>query len=235
MSRVKRVFTTQDLAHIPEFSTYYIICHFFKDFSESFTWMPSNFKSLRFIFLVPAVHTRTVQEDAMWCSGGFFQIKSSASCLLESRVPYCPSHLIWNLSSLSHLPLEGSHKSQTWSTAIMDCRQPLNGARTKCHNNNCNNLGLNHCGACKVVYYCSSSCQRENWKLHKKNCGKNYDPIKCMDAFVEESIHRSIALETECKAEEAIDLLKSALVTVSRAIERWIDSSTKASMHLIGS
>ena len=105
----------------------------------------------------------------------------------------------------------------------MDCRQPLNGAKTKCSNNNCKNLGLNHCGACKVVYYCSSSCQRENWKFHKKNCGKNYDPIKGMDTFVEESIHRSIALETECKAEEAIDLLKSTLVTVIAQLNHGIE------------
>lgn len=96
----------------------------------------------------------------------------------------------------------------------MNSQHPVNGARIKCHNNNCGNLGLNHCGACGVVYYCSSSCQRENWKLHKKTCGKITSPVNNLETLVEEAIHRATTLETENKGEEAIELLKDTQVTV---------------------
>ena len=31
---------------------------------------------------------------------------------------------------------------------------------------------LNKCSACKSVYYCSSECQKVDWKSHKTNCFK---------------------------------------------------------------
>lgn len=40
----------------------------------------------------------------------------------------------------------------------------------------CNNCDLPDaiykCSACKEVFYCSESCQRNDWKTHKKYCGK---------------------------------------------------------------
>ena len=32
--------------------------------------------------------------------------------------------------------------------------------------------GLSWCGACRKVRYCSSTCQRSDWKTHKKFCVK---------------------------------------------------------------
>ncbi|KAJ6467066.1 hypothetical protein C8R47DRAFT_1078783 [Mycena vitilis] len=37
--------------------------------------------------------------------------------------------------------------------------------------------GLKRCGRCKLVWYCSSECQKKAWSDHKKFCGKeHFDP-----------------------------------------------------------
>jgi len=34
------------------------------------------------------------------------------------------------------------------------------------------NKHLKKCKRCKVLYYCSEECQKEDWRRHKKECGK---------------------------------------------------------------
>ena len=34
----------------------------------------------------------------------------------------------------------------------------------------CGNSAKNRCGACKSIFYCSTNCQREDWKRHKAKC-----------------------------------------------------------------
>lgn len=29
------------------------------------------------------------------------------------------------------------------------------------------------CSRCKFVYFCSKSCQKKSWKIHKKHCGRD--------------------------------------------------------------
>ena len=30
--------------------------------------------------------------------------------------------------------------------------------------------GMSRCSKCKITYYCSKTCQRANWKIHKSKC-----------------------------------------------------------------
>jgi hypothetical protein len=34
----------------------------------------------------------------------------------------------------------------------------------------CQKPASKHCGACKRVFYCSSDCQKADWKVHKTSC-----------------------------------------------------------------
>jgi hypothetical protein len=51
-----------------------------------------------------------------------------------------------------------------------------NGARC-CYNCNKVWIGHMHCGKCKVASYCTRSCQEQDWKRHKKWCGKTKDQV----------------------------------------------------------
>ena len=31
---------------------------------------------------------------------------------------------------------------------------------------------LKHCARCKKVLYCARECQKQHWKIHKKDCAK---------------------------------------------------------------
>jgi hypothetical protein len=38
--------------------------------------------------------------------------------------------------------------------------------------NLCGKAGTKKCSQCEKVKYCSRTCQRQDWKKYKKNCGK---------------------------------------------------------------
>lgn len=42
----------------------------------------------------------------------------------------------------------------------------------KCANIKCNKIATKHCSNCKIVSYCSSECQKADWKIHKSTCKK---------------------------------------------------------------
>jgi hypothetical protein len=102
MTRVKRgVYDTG-------FSNYSTIQYFFHNLTffsilvklQVDALMPSCMPSLqmsvglRFIFLVLAVHTRTVQEDAMWCSETSSKSTQVPHVFSRQVRPLSPSHLI---------------------------------------------------------------------------------------------------------------------------------------------
>jgi hypothetical protein len=49
---------------------------------------------------------------------------------------------------------------------------------------------MKRCSGCGTVYYCSSKCQKDHWKLHKPNCKKSPDQeeVTSGPGFVEECI-----------------------------------------------
>jgi len=46
----------------------------------------------------------------------------------------------------------------------------MNGKSECCHVHNCQKPGLRQCARCKLVRYCSESCQKSEWKIHKEVC-----------------------------------------------------------------
>lgn len=57
---------------------------------------------------------------------------------------------------------------------------PSMNRQVKCQLYGCCNLGSKYCGACRESCYCSSKCQRGDWKLHKTWC--NTMPTKLIPA-----------------------------------------------------
>lgn len=52
----------------------------------------------------------------------------------------------------------------------MQLESDLNArACAHCKNHDC----INRCSLCRLVYYCSETCQKANWRVHKHNCKKN--------------------------------------------------------------
>ncbi|RZK36417.1 MAG: zinc finger MYND domain-containing protein [Hymenobacter sp.] len=44
-------------------------------------------------------------------------------------------------------------------------------AQTKrCASSSCREDGTLQCGKCKVIFYCSKTCQKEHWAKHKQHC-----------------------------------------------------------------
>jgi len=42
-----------------------------------------------------------------------------------------------------------------------------------CSSNGCQNNGLLQCSQCKKQYYCSTLCQKKDWKVHKLECSSS--------------------------------------------------------------
>jgi hypothetical protein len=55
---------------------------------------------------------------------------------------------------------------------VAACNTTKSGAseRRHCARPGCSNDGLNQCGACKSVEYCSRDCQKLDWTAHKAAC-----------------------------------------------------------------
>lgn len=45
----------------------------------------------------------------------------------------------------------------------------------------CGKYGRYRCTRCNEKYYCSKSCQRKDWSLHKEQCTKKYKEIGALN------------------------------------------------------
>ena len=50
-----------------------------------------------------------------------------------------------------------------------------------CHNISCENDGDKRCSRCEWAKYCSITCQKSHWKLHKRECESMALSHRCMD------------------------------------------------------
>ena len=70
-----------------------------------------------------------------------------------------------NLEELKSNPISKPPKKGSGSSSSSSAEQKV------CGNPACyNHQNLKACGRCKVVYYCGTFCQKEHWKMHKKDC-----------------------------------------------------------------
>jgi len=53
------------------------------------------------------------------------------------------------------------------------------------------------CGACKNAYYCTKTCQREHWRLHKPDCRKKSPKINVPMKTIKETSKRMIEMYAE--------------------------------------
>lgn len=84
-----------------------------------------------------------------------------------------------------------------------------------CHQRECDKVGGSFCGACGLSRYCSSECQRADWKTHKAVCKKTGEP-KLLDASViRDKLQQYYMLgkkyRGEKKLQKAIEVSESAL------------------------
>jgi tetratricopeptide (TPR) repeat protein len=86
---------------------------------------------------------------------------------------------------------------------------------TVCQLRDCDKTGVSFCGRCGLSRYCSSQCQRADWKTHKAVCKKVGDP-KLLDATViKDKLQQYYALgrkyRAEKKLQKAIEVSENAL------------------------
>lgn len=68
--------------------------------------------------------------------------------------------------------------------------------------------GLKHCGRCKTVHYCSSKCQKADWKTHKSVCRSAV-----------------LAVSDSSGSDKPTDALRSLLATPSQIITIALSAS----------
>lgn len=67
---------------------------------------------------------------------------------------------------------------------------------------NCSRLDryMKYCSACLTDTYCNSSCQKMNWKIHRKTCNKNNAAVEHSDELsVYPSPGTDLAMRNEMK------------------------------------
>ena len=75
-----------------------------------------------------------------------------------------------------------------------------------CMKSNCGNAASKCCGSCGCVWYCSSECQKEDWKeIHKRHC---VDVKKLSSTYLNEIDYR--------KALERMEGIGECLKSVNR-------------------
>lgn len=120
----------------------------------------------------------------------FNHINSLSACLglrYTVATPRGPINIAV-LDPLDELPVECASYHLTTITMIVGCNGPLlqNALRTLveansltiyeskehlCSNKDCQKKGTLNCSQCHKAYYCSSQCQRADWKTgHKEEC-----------------------------------------------------------------
>ena len=56
-------------------------------------------------------------------------------------------------------------------TVAVRVREAMPRADNECEK--CEGNAIKRCSGCRLVYYCSTACQKQDWKFHKVTCQKN--------------------------------------------------------------
>ena len=87
----------------------------------------------------------------------------------------------------------------------------------RCHLVGCDSVGTKRCSACEVASYCSVSCQREDWKVHKRSCVNisklptTLLPLSELNKSMAKMYDLQDILESQGRVKEAITLLERYL------------------------
>lgn len=86
-----------------------------------------------------------------------------------------PSQTSWvRLAMMTNPRQEDAAANKAEMQALIDSKNLQAPAVPKdknmCQFGSCQNPGSKRCGRCKQVSYCSATCQKLHWKLHKKQC-----------------------------------------------------------------
>lgn len=60
--------------------------------------------------------------------------------------------------------------------SVLQTQEAL-GEFNECAKKGCSNEGTHLCKRCQIASYCSRSCQKADWKSHKKACKKSVQPL----------------------------------------------------------
>jgi len=62
----------------------------------------------------------------------------------------------------------------------------------------CNTPASERCGDCNLIYYCSRTCQRSDWKRHKPECKKKKKVIDRINTASEEIVNHCLDQIKQC-------------------------------------
>ena len=114
----------------------------------------------------------------------------------------------------------------------------------------CKKKSMQRCSACNETYYCSQACQKEHWKIHKKDCkelqefNRSRKSQKNLSSENFQSIHETFeSLETleaavrECSSQSNINglLLNSMLCGSASQVQYLIDKGADVNIEMMPS
>jgi hypothetical protein len=89
---------------------------------------------------------------------------------LEIDFPDMPVELKrWSIKQIKEFDtLPEDQRQCLFETLIKKLTKPI--MKNQCFCCGKQEIKLQKCGKCEIVYYCSRECQKNDWKNHKKDC-----------------------------------------------------------------